>query len=137
MGAFELHKQLAADTEWVATLSLCRVLLMNDSNYPWLILVPERAGVREIHELGHADQQTLMQEITAVSRIMETAFDAHKMNVAALGNLVPQLHVHVIARYVEDPAWPGPVWGRVPAAPYEADIKKARVAHLRAHLNNL
>jgi diadenosine tetraphosphate (Ap4A) HIT family hydrolase len=137
MTGFSLHAQLVADTEWVANLSLCRVLLMNDSNYPWLILVPERTGVREIHELTAADQQTLIQEITAVSRVMETAFDAHKMNVAALGNMVQQLHVHIIARYVEDPAWPGPVWGRVPAAPYEVDIKKARVAHLRAHLNNL
>ncbi|WP_020398721.1 HIT domain-containing protein [Kordiimonas gwangyangensis] len=137
MTGFSLHAQLAADTEWVETLSLCRVLLMNDSTYPWLILVPERAGIREIHELSEADQQTLMREMTAVARIMELAFDANKMNVAALGNMVPQLHIHVIARYEGDPAWPGPIWGKTPAVPYEADVKRARIEHLREHLRTV
>jgi len=137
MTEFSLHTQLAVDTEWVATLSLCRVLLMNDSNYPWLILVPERAHVRELHELSDADQQTLMREITTVSAMLQEALEADKMNVAALGNMVPQLHVHVIARYIGDPAWPGPVWGKVPAVPYEDEVKAARLAHLRTHLNNL
>ena len=137
MSVFELHTQLAADTEWVDTLSLCRVLLMNDATYPWLILVPERANIREIHELSEDDQQTLMREMTAVARIMELAFDATKMNVAALGNMVPQLHIHIIARYEGDPAWPGPIWGKTPAVPYEADVMKARTQHLREHLKNL
>ncbi|WP_262692540.1 HIT domain-containing protein [Kordiimonas aestuarii] len=137
MTEFSLHAKLAADTEWIETLALCRVLMMNDATYPWLILVPERAGIREIHELSEGDQQTLMREMTAVARVMELAFDATKMNVAALGNMVPQLHVHVIARYEGDPAWPGPIWGKMPTVPYEADVMKARIAHLRQHLNNL
>ncbi|WP_417465724.1 HIT domain-containing protein [Kordiimonas sp.] len=119
MTEFELHPQLLADTVEICTLRLCRVLIMNDSTYPWLVLVPERVEVREIHALSAADQQTLMREISHVASVMETLFKADKMNVAALGNMVPQLHVHIIARYEGDAAWPGPVWGKVPAKAYE------------------
>ncbi|WP_262693345.1 HIT domain-containing protein [Kordiimonas aquimaris] len=117
--SFELHPQLAQDSAHVTMLSLCEVRLINDANYPWLLLVPQIAGIREIHQLSDANQQTLMHEITHVSKCCEAVTGADKMNVAALGNMVPQLHVHVIARFETDAAWPGPVWGVVPAIPYE------------------
>lgn len=115
---FELHPQLAADCFDLGSFPLCRLLLMNDRNYPWCILVPQRPGTREIYELTHADQQQLLRESVHLSRGMAAAFHAHKMNVAALGNLVPQLHVHHIVRYEGDPAWPAPVWGHRPPVPY-------------------
>lgn len=118
MTGFALHPQLAQDTHSVMRLDLCHVLLMNDSTYPWLILVPNVPDIREIHELTPGDQQRLMSEITHASRCLQRIVKADKMNVAALGNMVPQLHVHVIARFDGDPAWPGPVWGKVPAVPY-------------------
>lgn len=118
--SFELHPQLAADTHHVGRLRLCRVLLMNDSRYPWLILVPERAGIREIFELTSEDREILWAEINFVAERMQRHFDADKMNIAALGNMVPQLHIHVIARFATDPAWPRPVWGAQAAEPYTA-----------------
>jgi diadenosine tetraphosphate (Ap4A) HIT family hydrolase len=118
MTDFRLHPQLAKDTVFVKDLALCRLLLMKDGSYPWVILVPRRAGLREMHELDGADQQTLMAEITFVSRTIEAAFGADKMNVAALGNMVPQLHIHVITRFEGDAAWPGPVWGAAPPSAY-------------------
>lgn len=127
---FELHPRLAADTIEVTRLPLCRVLLMNDANYPWLILVPQRPGIREIFELIDADQQQLMRESTFVSRVMHDLFRPDKMNIAALGNVVSQLHIHHIARYRHDPAWPAPVWGQCPAkayAPDQADELAARL----------
>lgn len=116
--AFALHPTLARDTAEVARLPLCRVVLMRDRRFPWLILVPEREGVREIHELPPADRAALIEEIARVSEAMAGLFQADKINVGALGNLVPQLHVHVIARFATDAAWPGPVWGSGPAEPY-------------------
>ncbi|MEJ2133348.1 MAG: HIT domain-containing protein, partial [Gammaproteobacteria bacterium] len=115
---FELHPRLAADTIPLGRFGLSALLLMNDSRYPWCILVPRRAGVREIHELREDDQVALLREIVHLSEHMQASFRAHKMNVAALGNQVPQLHVHVIARQTSDPAWPGPVWGVGEAIPY-------------------
>ncbi|CAO3353793.1 Diadenosine tetraphosphate (Ap4A) hydrolase and other HIT family hydrolases [Azospirillum palustre] len=100
-------------------LELCRVLLMNNRLWPWLILVPMRAGAVEIHRLAEEDQATLMREIAQASRAVERLFAPDKMNVGALGNMVPQLHVHVIGRTRGDPAWPGPVWGAGHAEPYE------------------
>ncbi len=134
MTDFTLHPRLAADTVLVASLPLCDVLLMDDSTYPWVVLVPRRADIREMHQLGTEDQQVLMQEITHVSAQMEKLFSADKMNVAALGNMVPQLHVHIIARYETDPAWPGPIWGIVKAKPYEPDALTKRIAALKAIL---
>lgn len=131
MSLFKLHPQLAADTFPVGSLELCDLLLMNDSNYPWLILVPKVPDVREIHALTPGDQQKLMTEITLVSRQLERLTNADKINVAALGNMVPQLHVHVIARFETDAAWPGPVWAKVPAAPYGDEQKNATLASLR------
>jgi diadenosine tetraphosphate (Ap4A) HIT family hydrolase len=125
---FELHPQLAADCETLGRFELCRLLLMNDANYPWCILVPERAGVREIYELAPVDQQQLLRESSALAAGMARVFDADKMNVAALGNVVPQLHVHHIVRHTSDPAWPAPVWGKVPVRPYtSAELQEVKV----------
>lgn len=138
MADFALHPQLAADTLPVARLGLSRLLLMNDATYPWLILVPERPGLSELYELSADDQIQLMTEVTAVSRALTAACGPQrvpaKLNVAALGNVVPQLHVHVIARYRDDPAWPAPVWGRVPAQPYAPAAAEALAAAVRRHL---
>ena len=121
MPDFELHPRLAADCIELGDLPLCKVLLMNDANYPWLVLVPRRAEVREIYQLSPVDQQQLMAESSMISKRMQAHFAAHKMNLAALGNLVPQLHIHVIARYTHDLAWPTPVFGLHPAQAYTVD----------------
>ena len=115
--AFHLHERLAADTAGVGSFPLCEVLLMNDSHYPWVILVPRRLGIREIHQLAETEQQQLMRESVFVAARMQAHFQADKMNVAALGNMVPQLHIHHIARFATDAAWPRPVWGLLPATP--------------------
>jgi len=115
---FALHPTLARDTVEVARLRLCRVLLMKDRRFSWLILVPEREAVREIYELSVTDRAVLIEEIAAASEVLARLFQPDKINVGALGNVVPQLHVHVIARFSTDPAWPGPVWGSGAAVPY-------------------
>lgn len=115
---FELDPRLMADTIALGDFPLCRLLLMNDSQYPWLILVPRRAGVTELYHLPANEQQQLMHEVSELAETLADLFQASKMNVATLGNMVPQLHMHVIARQASDPAWPGPVWGKHPAVPY-------------------
>jgi diadenosine tetraphosphate (Ap4A) HIT family hydrolase len=115
---FILHPQLAKDCFVIGQFSLCQLLLMNDRNYPWFILVPQRENISEIYQLTAADQMLLWRESTELSETLARHFAADKMNVAALGNVVPQLHVHHIVRYRHDPAWPAPVWGKVPAVPY-------------------
>lgn len=117
-GDFALHPRLGTDTHPVADWPLCRVLLMNDCRYPWLVLVPRFNGLREFHDLTPDDQSRLMGEITRASQAVSAAFHPDKINVGALGNMVEQLHVHVIARWASDPAWPGPVWGHGKAEPY-------------------
>jgi len=131
MSGFTLHERLAGDTVAVAEGPLSLVRLMNDRTYPWLILVPSRSDLRELHDLAAAERSHLMDEITAASRCLERLFAADKINVGALGNLVPQLHIHVIARFRNDPAWPGPVWGAAPPEPYETGDLAARVEALR------
>jgi diadenosine tetraphosphate (Ap4A) HIT family hydrolase len=124
---FTLHPTLARDTVEVTRLPLCRVLLMNDRRFPWLILVPERDSVREIHQLSPADRAALIEEIAQGSQALERLFRPDKLNVGALGNIVPQLHVHLVARTAGDPAWPGPVWGSGAAVPYsEGEIEEVR-----------
>lgn len=115
---FELHPQLAKDCVVLGDLALSRVLLCKDSNYPWLILVPKREEVREIHDLIKADQLQLIEESSAVSVLLAEHFGADKMNVAALGNMVPQLHLHHVVRFTDDAAWPKPIWGVVDSRPY-------------------
>ncbi len=129
---FDLHPQLTADTVEVARWDCCRVLLMNDATYPWLILVPQRPSLRDLHDLSADDLASATAEIVRASQALERLFQPAKINVAALGNMVPQLHIHVIARFEDDPAWPKPVWGVTPAAPYNADALAERLEALRS-----
>ncbi len=115
---FKLHERLNADTRLVADWPVARVLLMNDANYPWLILVPRRAGLRDLHDVAPEDEVALLGEISQAARTLQKITGADKMNVGALGNMVPQLHVHVIARFETDVAWPDPVWGKHVPVPY-------------------
>ena len=119
--SFVLHPTLARDTLEVTRLPLCRVLLVKDRRFPWLLLVPEREGLREIHELSAADRGQLIEEIALAGEVLSRIFTPDKLNVGALGNIVPQLHVHIVARRAGDAAWPGPVWGTGPAEPYPED----------------
>ena len=123
---FTLHHQLAADTFHVTRLPLCEVLLLNDANHPWLVLVPRIADATELVDLSDVEQVTLTREIALTSRVLQALFKPDKLNVAALGNMVPQLHVHVIARFTNDVAWPRPVWGAAPARPYEPELLDER-----------
>jgi len=113
-----IHSQLSADCIALGRFSLCHLLLMNDSNYPWFILVPDRDDIREMYQLDTADRAQLMDESCRLSEFIMNVFEGEKLNVAALGNQVPQLHLHHIVRYTSDPAWPTPIWGRFPARPY-------------------
>jgi diadenosine tetraphosphate (Ap4A) HIT family hydrolase len=130
MSDFALHPRLAADTLFVADWPLCRVLLMNDARYRWLVLVPRVAGATEIFDLADADRIALIEETARAGELLKALTAAAKINVGALGNLVPQLHMHVVARDPGDPAWPGPVWGHSPAVPYAADAAAAVVAQV-------
>ncbi|MFJ2331276.1 HIT family protein [Pseudomonas helleri] len=124
---FILDTRLQEDTWLIGDFPLCRLLLSNDSNYPWFILVPRREGISELFQLDDADQPLMWAETTALAGALKELFTADKMNVATLGNVVSQLHMHVIARYTSDAAWPGPVWGKHPAKPYsEADVRVIR-----------
>jgi len=116
-----LHRQLQDDCFIIGQFPLSLLLLLNDSNYPWFILVPQRENIGEIHQLSEDDQQQLMRESSLLSGCIEKAFKADKINIAALGNMVPQLHIHHIVRYHGDAAWPAPVWGTVKAIPYSND----------------
>ena len=133
MSDFLLHHRLEADTAFVSDWPLCTVLLMNDARYPWLILVPRRAVMSEIHQLSAADRALLIEEVTRASAILAAMPGVDKVNIGALGNQVPQLHVHVIGRRIGDPAWPGPVWGHSPPEPYEARLQAERIALVRGH----
>ncbi|WP_278939348.1 HIT domain-containing protein [Pseudomonas helleri] len=124
---FILDTRLQEDTWLIGDFPLCRLLLSNDSNYPWFILVPRREGISELFQMDDVDQQLMWAETTALAGVLKELFTADKMNVATLGNVVSQLHMHVIARYASDAAWPGPVWGKHPAKPYsEADVQVIR-----------
>jgi len=114
----ELHPRLAADCVQLGRFPLCHLLLLNDSSYPWFILVPDRDGIREIYQLNTADRQQLLDESCRLSEFLMSSFKGDKLNVAAIGNLVPQLHLHHVVRYASDRAWPLPVWGRFPAVAY-------------------
>ncbi|MEX0752386.1 MAG: HIT family protein [Xanthobacteraceae bacterium] len=116
---WSLHPQLAADTLGVGDLPLSRVLISLDANYPWLILAPRRPGLVEILDLDETARVQLMEEIAGVAGALKQVTACDKLNIAALGNVVPQLHVHVVARRKNDPAWPAPVWGRVAPRPYD------------------
>lgn len=134
MDDFVLHPKLAADTIFVADWELSRVLLMNDARYPWLILVPRRLGATEIFDLSGDDRATLMVEATRAGKSLKTLTGCAKINIGALGNLVPQFHVHVVARNPGDSAWPGPVWGSGTSMPYVRDAAEGLLARLRPGL---
>lgn len=129
---FQLHERLAKDCHELTRLALSRVLLMDDASYPWLILVPERPGLGHLHDLAADDLPIMIREIAQASRILEDLFRPDKINVAAIGNKVPQLHVHIVARFATDPAWPDPVWGAAARQPYAADVLEKRSAALQA-----
>ena len=132
--SFALDQRLAADTLPIGDLKLSRALLMNDRRYPWLILVPRRAGLSEIVDLAAEDRTVLIEEIAAASAFLCELPHVDKLNVGALGNLVAQLHIHVIGRAVGDPAWPGAAWGVGVRQPYVAEQAVALIAHARAAL---
>jgi diadenosine tetraphosphate (Ap4A) HIT family hydrolase len=132
---WSLHPQLHADTVPVRDLALSRVLAMNDANFPWLILAPRRAGVSEIFDLG-AEQATLLNELSLVSRVLKDVTQCDKLNVAAIGNVVPQLHVHVVARRKDDALWPKPVWGAAPPRAYEPAALERFTATIRDRLRS-
>ena len=133
---FILHPQLQQDCEQLGRFELCHVLLMRDANYPWCILVPARTDITEIYQLEFADQQQLLRESSYLARTMMTLFNADKMNIAALGNVVPQLHIHHIARHRDDAAWPAPVWGKVAAGVYTPESLAQTVVQLREALKD-
>lgn len=133
---FELDSRLHNDTYFVCDLALCRVLLMNDSQFPWLILVPRKNDLAEIVDLADEEQIVLLRESALVSRVMQTLFAPHKLNVGALGNVVRQLHVHHIARFENDIAWPKPVWGNQPTKAYDESDAKQRLTLLKEALKD-
>jgi diadenosine tetraphosphate (Ap4A) HIT family hydrolase len=132
MNDFALHPRLAADTAFVADWPLSRVLLMEDARYPWLVLVPRQPGLVEITDLAAPDRARLMEEVARAAETVRGLPHVAKLNIGALGNLVPQLHVHVLGRHPGDPAWPGPVWGHSPAMPYEPPVRAALIDLVRS-----
>jgi len=134
---FELHPRLKEDCIAIGDFELCRLLLMNDASYPWFILVPRREGVREIFDLSASDQQQFLVESSMLSERIHDHFKADKINVAALGNIVPQLHIHHIVRFEKDVAWPAPVWGHSAAVAYQEAELSRRVEEVRELLSEL
>lgn len=129
--AWELHPQLARDTVGIGDLPLSRVLVVNDANWPWLLLVPRRRGVSEVIDLDEVEQAQLWTEVARVGRALKAVTDCDKLNIAALGNVVPQLHVHVIARRNGDTAWPKPVWGAAPPRMHDGSELETFIGALR------
>ena len=132
---FELHSQLQADCVVVGDFPLCRLLLLNDRQYPWFILVPRRDALREVFELSVEDRAQFHLESDVLAQVLNDAFAADKMNIADEGNMVSQLHVHHIVRYRQDPAWPAPVRGKLPAIPYAGDELADRLQRVRTALD--
>lgn len=130
----DLHPHLARDCLWLGRLAACQVLLMNDSRYPWLILVPNHEGLTEFDQLPDPLVMAVHEDIRRASHVLRTLFQPDKLNVASLGNLVSQLHIHVVARFHQDAAWPKPVWGAYPPAPYAERVLEEQTARLSAAL---
>lgn len=136
---FELHPAFPATSEALGDLALCHVRLQADARFPWLVLIPRIAGARELDDLTANDRAALMEEIVRGGRAVHAVGEAldrrvEKLNVGALGNVTPQLHVHVVGRRADDPAWPGPVWGAGAARPYASDALSVAVAAARRAL---
>ncbi|PCI41311.1 MAG: hypothetical protein COB46_04110 [Rhodospirillaceae bacterium] len=134
---FELHPTLANDTVEITRLSLCRVLLIRDKTYPWIVLVPQQDGLRDLDDLNETDRIQVMSEIDHVSKTLKSLFKPYKINVAALGNVVEQLHIHVIARFQDDAAWPAPIWGVGPLEDYADTDRDLLVVKLQEKLNKI
>ena len=133
---FILDAQLTKDTHFIKTLDLCDLLLMDNSSYPWIILVPKRESVSEVIELSSSDRACLMQEICYISEIIKEIYNPYKLNIGAIGNIVRQLHIHIIAREQNDPSWPGPVWGdKSPRKFYDEDSKNLAIKKITNQLD--
>lgn len=135
--SFTLHPRLAADTTVLGDFPLSQVLLIKEALGPWIILVPRKEELREIHHLPELDQQQLMRESSAIATLLENDYQAEKINIGALGNLVPQLHLHHIARFSDDIAWPGPVWGNTNGIQRNDDLQAALAEELREELTQI
>jgi len=131
---FQLHERLQQDCIFVGRFNLCQLLMMNDSQFPWFILVPERFDIKEIYQLNSVDRQLLSEESCFLAENIADLFNADKMNMAAIGNMVPQLHLHHIVRYQTDKAWPAPVWGKFVAQPYTEQQRVELITKVRAQL---
>lgn len=134
---FKLHPCLEQDCIAIGRFELCRLLMMNDSLYPWFILVPERADLQEIYQLSKADRELLTEESSYLAENLAELYKADKMNIAAIGNRVPQLHIHHIVRYQVDKAWPAPVWGKFAAVPYTDRQIADNLTRIKAQLGML
>lgn len=132
---FQLHPRLEQDCFTVGQFALSQLLMMNDCQYPWFILVPRRADITEIYRLAEADRQMLLAESCLLAEKLEEIYRPDKLNVATIGNLVPQLHMHHVARYRSDKAWPAPIWGKLPAQPYNRQQADLQIARLREALH--
>jgi diadenosine tetraphosphate (Ap4A) HIT family hydrolase len=137
MSLFQLHPRLQQDCIAVGKFELCQLLLMDDSHYPWFILVPQVAAMREIYQLSPAQQAVLAEESSYLAEHLAALYQADKMNIATIGNLVPQLHIHHIVRYQADKAWPAPVWGKFDAVPYLPPHRADTLARVRQCLTTL
>lgn len=127
---FSLDPRLAADTVYLRDDKLSRLLMMNDARYYWLVLVPRRSGASELHDLAPAERARLIEEAAHVGAVLKRLTGCKKINTGALGNIVRQLHMHVVARFETDPAWPGPVWGHSPREPFAPELLELRIAEL-------
>jgi diadenosine tetraphosphate (Ap4A) HIT family hydrolase len=133
---FQLHPRLEQDSITIGQLPLSQLLLINDSHYPWFVLVPKRIDISEIYQLSEADQLQLQQESSLLSKTLADLYKADKMNIATIGNIVPQLHIHHIVRYRNDITWPAPVWGKYDAVPYTEQHLKTIIEKIQHALKN-
>jgi diadenosine tetraphosphate (Ap4A) HIT family hydrolase len=134
---FQLNPRLEQDCIAIGRFDLCRLLMMNDSQYPWFVLVPEQADVQEIYQLNKAERELLTEESSYLAEHLAALYNADKMNIAAIGNLVPQLHIHHIVRYRDDIAWPAPVWGKFATKPYTDQQIAEHVARVKDRLKSI
>jgi diadenosine tetraphosphate (Ap4A) HIT family hydrolase len=131
---FQLYPRLKEDCIAIGRFDLCQLLMMNDSQYPWFILVPEKPDIKEIYQLGKLDRHTLTEESSYLAENLAALFKADKMNIAAIGNLVPQLHIHHVVRYQTDKAWPAPIWGKFAAVAYTQQQIADNIARVKEQL---
>ena len=134
---FSLDERIESDSIFIGDLPLCKFLLMNDSNYPWFLLVPRRVEIKEIFDLSEDDRKQLDFETVKVSKFIKSSFNPEKINIASLGNIVSQFHVHIIARYTDDISWPDPVWGKYPNNEYKGTQSEDLLKISKSFVNKL